>query len=173
MFDVEEFRRTAAACGSLRNGRDTWPHEGTRACPSFSLRGGSRHPHPGFYQNFQGEAERVKDDLLLLLIDAKRRGLKVGAYGAAAKGSTLLNFAGIRPDLLPYVVDKNPAKQGRYMPGSHIPIVPESHLQTHRPDCILILPWNLREEVMAQLAYVREWGGIFVVAIPRLCCTKG
>jgi len=81
---------------------------------------------------------------LLFLIDAKHQGLKVGAYGAAAKGNTLLNFAGIRPDLLPYVVDKNPAKQGKYMPGSRIPIVDEAHLMAHQPDRILILPWNLR-----------------------------
>jgi len=123
---------------------------------------------PGFYRVLQQRAERVKDDLLLFLIDAKRRGLKTGAYGAAAKGNTLLNFAGIRPDLLPYVVDRNPAKQGKYMPGSHIPIVDEAHLKAHRPDLILILPWNLRAEVMAQLAYVREWGGRFVTAIPLL-----
>lgn len=121
-----------------------------------------------FYSGFQSRAEKVKDDLLTFLIDAKRQGLKVGAYGAAAKGNTLLNFAGVRPDLLPYVVDKNPAKQGKYMPGSRIPIVDEAHLRAHKPDRILILPWNLRQEVMAQLAYVREWGGRFVTAVPDI-----
>jgi len=121
-----------------------------------------------FYRGFQCSAEKVKDDLLLFLIDAKRQGLKVGAYGAAAKGNTLLNFAGIRPDLLPYVVDKNPVKQGKYMPGSRIPIVDEAHLMAHQPDRILILPWNLRAEVMGQLAYVRAWGGQFVTAVPEL-----
>ncbi len=121
-----------------------------------------------FYRDFQCQAEKVKDDLVLFLIDAKRQGLKVGAYGAAAKGNTLLNFAGIRPDLLPYVVDKNPAKQGKCMPGSRIPIVDEAHLKAHQPDHILILPWNLCAEVMAQLAYVREWGGQFVSAVPSL-----
>jgi len=121
-----------------------------------------------FYRGFQCSAEKVKDDLLLFLIDAKRNGLKVGGYGAAAKGNTLLNFAGIRPDLLPYVVDKNPAKQGNYMPGSRIPIVDEAHLKTHQPDIILILPWNLQEEVKGQLAYVQEWGGRFVTAVPKL-----
>ena len=120
-----------------------------------------------FYQAFQAQAEKVKDDLVRFLIDAKQRGLKVGAYGAAAKGNTLLNFAGIRPDLLPYVADKNPAKQQKWMPGSRIPIVDEDHLKADRPDLILILPWNLREEVMGQLAYVREWGGGFLVAIPK------
>lgn len=123
---------------------------------------------PAFYGDFQANAEKVKDDLLAFLIDAKRQGLKVGAYGAAAKGNTLLNFAGVRPDLLPYVVDKNPAKQGKYMPGSRIPIVDEAHLRADRPDRILILPWNLRCEVVTQLAYVREWGARFVVAVPAL-----
>lgn len=126
-----------------------------------------------FYSGFQAKAEKVKDDLLAFLIDAKRQGLKVGAYGAAAKGNTLLNFAGVRPDLLPYVVDRNPAKQGKFMPGSRIPIVDEARLMAHQPDRILILPWNLRQEVMAQLDYVREWGGQFVTAVPTLAVTGG
>lgn len=127
---------------------------------------------PGFYEEFQHKAEKVKDDLVFFLIDAKRKGLKVGAYGAAAKGNTLLNFAGIRPDLLPYVVDKNPAKQGKYMPGSRIPIVDEAYLKAHRPDLIMILPWNLRDEVMAQLAYAGEWNAKFVTVVPALEVSK-
>uniref|UniRef100_UPI0035CAB21F class I SAM-dependent methyltransferase n=1 Tax=uncultured Sphingomonas sp. TaxID=158754 RepID=UPI0035CAB21F len=123
---------------------------------------------PAFYATLQRAAEAVKDDLLLFLLDARRNGLKVGAYGAAAKGNTLLNFAGIRPDLLPYVVDLNPAKAGSYMPGSRIPIVAEDRLRADRPDRILILPWNLRDEVVAQLAYAREWDARFVVAVPSL-----
>ena len=121
-----------------------------------------------FYSGFQAKAEKVKDDLVAFLIECKRQGLKVGAYGAAAKGNTLLNFAGIRPDLLPYVVDKNPAKQRKFMPGSRIPIVDEGHLQADKPAHILILPWNLREEVMTQLRYVQDWGGQIVTAVPRL-----
>jgi ubiquinone/menaquinone biosynthesis C-methylase UbiE len=121
-----------------------------------------------FYQGFQEQAERVKNDLLRFLLDAKREGKRVAAYGAAAKGNTLLNFAGIRPDLLPYVVDKNPAKQGKYLPGSRIPIVTEDHLAADRPDFVLILPWNLKEEVMAQLPYLRQWDGRFVTVVPRL-----
>lgn len=121
-----------------------------------------------FYASFQMCAERVRDDLILFLIDAKRQGLKVGAYGAAAKGNTLLNFAGIRSDLLPYVVDRNPAKCGKYLPGSRIPIVDELQLKTHQPDYILILPWNLSDEVIRQLAYVQKWGAKFVVAVPEL-----
>lgn len=124
-----------------------------------------------FYGGFQKRAEKVKDDLLTFLIDAKSRGLKVGAYGAAAKGNTLFNFAGVRPDLVPYVVDRAAAKQGKFMPGSRIPIVAEEHLKADRPDLIVILPWNIRAEVMEQLAYVREWGTQFVTAIPELKVT--
>lgn len=123
---------------------------------------------PAFYAGFQAAAETVKDDLLGFLLEAKRQGLKVGAYGAAAKGNTLLNFAGIRPDLLPYVVDRNPAKAGKYMPGSRIPIVSEDVLRADRPDRVLILPWNLRDEIGAQLAEARTWEGRFVVAVPTL-----
>ena len=89
-------------------------------------------------------------------------------YGAAAKGNTLLNYAGVRPDLLPWVVDRNPTKQDKYMPGSRIPIVAETRLQKAKPEFVIILPWNLRKEVMTQLAYIREWGGRFVTAVPRL-----
>ena len=122
----------------------------------------------GFYSDFQPQALRIKRELLSFLLQCQVEGLTVGAYGAAAKGNTLLNFAGVRPDLLPYVVDKNPAKQGQYLPGSRIPIVDEAHLRAHRPDRVLILPWNLRDEVAAQLDYLREWGGQFAVAVPRL-----
>jgi len=121
-----------------------------------------------FYSGFQARAEQVKNDLLAWLIEARRAGLTVAAYGAAAKGNTLLNFAGVRRDLLAYVADRNPAKQGRFLPGSRLPIVDEAHLMRQRPQRVLILPWNLREELMAQLAYVREWGGRFVTAVPHL-----
>jgi SAM-dependent methyltransferase len=125
-------------------------------------------PSAAFYGGLQGEALRIKRELLGFLLDCHARGLTVGAYGAAAKGNTLLNFAGVRADLLPYVVDRNPAKQGQYLPGSRIPIVDEAHLRAHRPDRVLILPWNLRDEVTAQLDYVRAWGGQFAVAVPRM-----
>lgn len=121
-----------------------------------------------FYGGLQEQALRIKRELLAFLLDCHARGLKVGAYGAAAKGNTLLNFAGVRADLLPYVVDRNPAKQGQYLPGSRIPIVDEAHLRAHRPDRVLILPWNLQDEVVAQLDYVREWGALFAVAVPAL-----
>jgi SAM-dependent methyltransferase len=121
-----------------------------------------------FYSGCQAKAEKVKDDLLAFLIEAKRQGLKVGAYGAAAKGNTLLNFVGVRPDLLPYVVDKNPVKQGKFLPGSRIPVVDDAHLRADQPDYVLILPWNLKGEVMVQLGYVRAWVGKFVTAVPQL-----
>ncbi|GAA4417561.1 class I SAM-dependent methyltransferase [Acidovorax lacteus] len=121
-----------------------------------------------FYQRLQPECLRIKRELLRFLLQAQEQGLRVAAYGAAAKGNTLLNFAGVRADLLPYVVDRNPAKQGKHLPGSRIPVVDESHLRAHRPDVVLILPWNLRDEVTAQLDYVRAWGGRFATAVPRL-----
>jgi hypothetical protein len=122
----------------------------------------------GYYQGFQEQANKVKNDFLAFLLEAKRQGKAVAAYGAAAKGNTLLNYAGIRPDLLPYVVDKNPNKQGKYFPGSRIPIVAEAHLRNKCPDYVVILPWNLKTEVMEQLYYIRDWGGVFVIAVPEL-----
>lgn len=119
-----------------------------------------------FYRDFQQQCLRIKRELLTFLLAAQAQGLKVAAYGAAAKGNTLLNFAGVRADLLPYVVDKNPAKQGKHLPGSRIPVVDEARLRADRPDVVLILPWNLRSEIMEQLAYVRDWGGCFAVAVP-------
>jgi SAM-dependent methyltransferase len=123
---------------------------------------------PGFHRGLQAQAERIKDELLDFLIRSKRDGMMVAAYGAAAKGNTLLNFAGVRPDLLRFVADASPHKQGRYLPGSRIPVVDEQTLRERRPDFVLVLPWNLREEISRQLAYVRHWGGRLVTAVPRL-----
>lgn len=120
------------------------------------------------YQRFQSSAERIKDDLLLFLIQQKRAGKRVAAYGAAAKGNTMLNFAGVKPDLLPYVYDAAPAKQGKFLPGSHIPILPPSSLVEQRPDYLLILPWNISYEVKTQNAVLAAQGTRFVVAVPRL-----
>ncbi len=121
-----------------------------------------------YYIDFQEKAIEVKNDFINFLINAKRTAKKVIAYGAAAKGNTLINYAGIRPDLIPYVVDRNPAKQGKYMPGSRIPIVDESYIRAIKPDYVVILPWNLRKEITGQLAYIRGWGGQFVTAIPQV-----
>jgi len=169
VFDVEQLPTHGGSLRVFAQRSDTGTHAQTPAVAAvLQMEAAVGMTTPAFYREFQGRAEKSKDDLVLFLIDAKRQELKVGAYGAAAKGNTLLNFAGIRPDLLPYVVDKNPAKQGKYMPGSRIPIVEETRLKAHRPDLILILPWNLREEVMVQLAYVQEWGGKFATAVPAL-----
>ena len=120
------------------------------------------------YQRFQLRADKVKDDLLLFLIEQKRAGKRVAGYGAAAKGCTLLSYAGIKLDLLPYVCDAAPSKQGKYLPGTHIPIFSPDELRKQKPDIILILPWNIQAEVEQQLAYVRDWGGVFAVAVPEI-----
>jgi SAM-dependent methyltransferase len=121
-----------------------------------------------YYDNFQQRADKIKNDLTTFLIQAKKENKKVLAYGAAAKGNTLMNYAGIRPDLLLAVIDRNTAKQNKYMPGSRIPIVDEAVITEEKPDYVLILPWNLRNEVTEQLNYIREWGGKFVTAVPSL-----
>jgi hypothetical protein len=121
-----------------------------------------------YYENFQNKADRIKYDLLKFLIEQRETGRKVAAYGAAAKGNTLLNYCGIRKDLLPFVVDVSPYKQGKYLPGSHIKVVSEAEIRQYQPEYVLILPWNIKEEIMAQLDYIRAWGGKFVVPLPRV-----
>ncbi len=121
-----------------------------------------------FYRGLQARADTIKHDLLAFLIEQKRAGRMVAAYGAAAKGCTLLNYAGVRPDLLPFVVDASPHKQGRFLPGSRIPVLAPEALQRHCPDFVLILPWNLREEIQAAHACVRGWGARFVTVVPAL-----
>lgn len=124
------------------------------------------------YQGFQGKANRVKNELLMFLIEQRLSGKSVVAYGAAAKGNTLLNYAGIRPDLIEFVCDSAPSKQGKFMPGSHIPIYSPTELARRKPDWVLILPWNIVEEVVQQHDYIRSWGGKFVIAIPELRVLK-
>jgi SAM-dependent methyltransferase len=121
-----------------------------------------------YYQGLQSSAEKISTDLVYFLIEAQKKGKRVAGYGGAAKGNTLLNFAGVHSHLLSWVVDRNPAKQGKYLPGSRIPIVAEECIRKEKPDYILILPWNLQSEVMTQLSYIREWGGQFVCAVPSL-----
>jgi SAM-dependent methyltransferase len=122
----------------------------------------------GTYRGFQARANRVKDDLLAFLIEQKRLGKEVAAYGAAAKGNTLLNYAGVKPDLLPFVCDAAAAKQGKFMPGSHIPIMPPTELAERRPDYLVILPWNIAAEVKEQNAWLAELGTRFITAVPLL-----
>ncbi|MDP9179944.1 MAG: class I SAM-dependent methyltransferase [Gemmatimonadota bacterium] len=169
VFDVEElsthggslrvFAQRASAVRHPRNGRvdDVLRRELRAGICSAAV-----------YEGFQASAEKVKDDFLAFLLEARRQGKSVAAYGAAAKGNTLLNFAGVRSDLISFVVDQNPAKQDKFMPGSRIPIVDESALRDARPDYVVILPWNLKDELTDKLSYVRDWGAQFVTAIPKL-----
>lgn len=120
------------------------------------------------YAAFQANVEAVKDGLLRFLLDQKRERRIVGAYGAAAKGNTLLNFAGVRPDLLGFVCDAAPSKQGKFLPASHIPILPPEALRERKPGVVLILPWNIADEVARSHAYIAQWGGRFVVAVPEI-----
>ncbi|GAB3048430.1 class I SAM-dependent methyltransferase [Intrasporangium mesophilum] len=117
---------------------------------------------------FASAVAQVRNDLIEFLVGAQRSGATVVAYGAPGKGNTLLNHCGVRPDLLKFAVDRNPVKHGRFLPGTHIPVQPVEALREARPDYVLILPWNLRDEISAQLTYVREWGGKLVVPLPRL-----
>ena len=119
------------------------------------------------YAAMEERVRGTKRALLDLLIKLKEAGHSIAAYGAAGKGNTLLNYCGIRADFLDYVVDRNPYKQGRFLPGSHIPILHPDHIAETRPDYVLILPWNLRDEIVSQLAYIRDWGGQFIVPIPH------
>ena len=121
-----------------------------------------------FYKDFQIKSEEIKFNLLSFLIEARSKGENVIAYGAAAKGNTIMNFSGIHSDLISCVVDKNPNKSGKFMPGSRIPIVDESIIKEKQPEYIMILPWNLKDEVEEQLSYIRDWKGRFVVAVPEL-----
>lgn len=120
------------------------------------------------YSTFSQQVEEVKRELLDFLISAKRRAKHIAGYGAPGKGNTLLNYCGIRTDFLDYTVDRNPYKQGLNLPGTHIPIFHPDRIADTRPDYILILPWNLKNEIMSQLSYIREWGGCFIVPIPRV-----
>ena len=121
-----------------------------------------------YYTNFQQRALKVKLDLTEFLINQKKAGKKVAAYGAAAKGNTLLNYCGIKNDLIDFVVDANPHKQNKFLPASHIPVIDEQYLKDAKPDFVIILPWNLKDEIIQQLSYINDWGGKFVIPIPAL-----
>ena len=169
VFDVEEIPTHGGSLRVFAQRVDTQAREPTAAVAALLAREANAGVSGvAYYGGLQARAERIKDDLVSFLIEAKRAGKKVGAYGAAAKGNTLLNFAGVRADLLPWVVDRNPAKQGKYLPGSRIPVVDEARLTAERPDYVLVLPWNLGEEIKGQLGYARDWGAKFVVCVPRL-----
>jgi SAM-dependent methyltransferase len=119
------------------------------------------------YQTFGEQVKSTKRQLLSFLIALKDQGKSIAGYGAPGKGNTLLNYCGIGPDFLDYTVDRSPHKQGRYTPGMHIPILPPEQIRKSRPDYVLILPWNLKDEITAQMSFIREWGGQFIIPIPK------
>jgi len=169
VFDVQTLPTHGGSLRVFAQRSDTGAYEKTAALTDMLAREAALGIDTSeYYDGLQAHAERIKDDLISFLVQAKRDGKRVGAYGAAAKGNTLLNFAGVRGDLIDFVVDRNPHKQDKFMPGSRIPIVAEQHLRDAKPDYVVILPWNLRAELAEQLAYVREWGGKFVIAVPEL-----
>jgi 2-polyprenyl-3-methyl-5-hydroxy-6-metoxy-1,4-benzoquinol methylase len=169
VFDVEEFTTHGGSLRVFAQRADTGAHPVTQAVGSMLRREINAGVQTvAYYQDLQPRAERIRDDLLRFLHEAKRQGRSVVAYGAAAKGNTLLNFAGVGSDLIRCVVDLNPAKQGKFMPGSRIPIVGCDELIARRPDDLLILPWNLISEIREQHAGLAGLGTRFVVAVPRL-----
>ncbi|MCP4673154.1 MAG: class I SAM-dependent methyltransferase [Desulfobacula sp.] len=120
------------------------------------------------YMQFQGKIGKVRDDFLKFLWDAKANGKIVAGYGAAAKGNTLLNYCGVKKNLIDFVADASPYKRGKYLPGSHIPVVSEQKIKEEKPDYVILFPWNIQEELVTQLGYVRNWNGKFVTVIPAL-----
>ena len=169
VFDVEEYPTHGGSLRVFAQRSDTGKQaRGARLDELLQREAQAGMLGTAYYTGFQAKTDQVKDGFLTFLLEARHQSKIVAAYGAAAKGNTLMNYAGIRPDLISFVVDRNPAKQGKAMPGSRIPIVDESRLQQEKPDFVVILPWNLKEEVMLQLEYVRAWGGRFVTAVPAL-----
>ena len=169
VFDVEEHATHGGSLRVFAQRKDTGQQE-LSARVDYLLQCEEKAGMLGsdFYTSLQSKADEVKNDFLSFLLEAKRQGKRVAAYGAAAKGNTLMNYAGIRPDLISFVVDRNPAKQGKFMPGSRVPIVDESRLKQEKPNYVVILPWNIKLEVIQQLEYVRAWGGHFVTVVPEL-----
>lgn len=169
VFDVQEISTHGGSLRVFAQRKDQGQHQVSKSVSNLlarELEVGVKSED--YYVDLQMQANRIKHDLVAFLIEAKRKGKKVIGYGAAAKGNTLLNYAGVRPDLLSAVVDLNPAKQNKYLPGSRIPIMDESIIRQQKPDYVLILPWNLCNEVTEQLKYIRKWGGEFVTAVPAL-----
>lgn len=169
IFDVEELTTHGGSLRVFAQRKDTGKREFSPILDKLlNQEVAAGMNNVAFYAGFQDKADKVKNDFLAFLIEARRAGKTVAGYGAAAKGNTLMNYAGVRPDLISYVVDRNPAKQDKYLPGCRLPIVAEERLKQTRPDYVVILPWNLRAELVEQLSYIREWGGQFVTAVPSL-----
>jgi SAM-dependent methyltransferase len=167
LFDVEELPTHGGSLRIYAHHADDTTHALTdrlRALLASEVADGYETLAP--YEPFRRRVEATKRDLLEFLIDARRAGKRVAGYGAPGKGNTLLNYCGIRTDFVDFTVDRNPYKQGMYLPGTHIPIRPPEEIDRAQPDVILILPWNLRNEIAAQLEHTRRWGAELVVPIP-------
>jgi len=169
LFDVEELLTHG---GSLRiyarHNEDTSRPVGQRVAEMIEREKAAGFTRLAHYSSFADKVNETKQQILEFLIKAKREGKSIVGYGAAGKGNTLLNYCGIRNDFIDYVVDRNPYKQGKFLPGTHIPILHPDNIEKTKPDYVLILPWNLKTEIMEHLSYVREWGGRFVAPIPNV-----
>ena len=169
LFDVEELPTHGGSLRVFAQRADTGRHPRSPAVDALlATEQAAGLRSPGYYSGFQQRVLKIKYDFLSFLLSAREQGKTVAGYGAAAKGNTLMNFAGVRPDLVAFVVDRNPAKQGKYLPGSRIPVAGVEALREARPDFVVIFPWNLSDEVMGEHAYIGEWGGRFVTAVPEL-----
>jgi SAM-dependent methyltransferase len=169
LFDVEELPTHG---GSLRiyarHAGDSSKPVGERVAALLDHEEQEGLTHLKYYQDFAEKVKETKRKLLEFLIQARRAGKSIAGYGAPGKGNTLLNYCGIRTDFLDYTVDRNPYKQGKFLPGTHIPIYPPEWISKTKPDYLLILPWNFKDEIMSQMGFIREWGGQFVVPIPEV-----
>ncbi len=169
LFDVEELKTHG---GSLRIYAKHRSHSAWNTTPAIGALKKEEIDRGmldiKFYKKFQNAADKIKYSLVSFLIEKKHQGKKIVAYGAAAKGNTLLNYCGIKKDLISFVVDASPHKQGKYLPGVHIHVVAEKILKKFQPDFVLILPWNITEEIAKQLSYIKKWDGQFIVPIPKL-----
>ena len=169
LFDVEEIPTHG---GSLRiygrHAQDSSKPVTARATALRNREVSAGYLRPDTYSRFAEQVKETKRKLLEFLIQAKRSGKRIAGYGAPGKGNTLLNYCAIRTDFLDYTVDRNPYKHGRFLPGTHVPIFPPERIRETKPDFLLILPWNLKDEIMKQNAFIREWGGKFVVPIPEV-----
>ena len=168
IFDVEELESHGGSLRLFAAHADPAVSEGPRVTDLRKRETELGYDQPAIYKSFEARVRETKVNLLEFLIQTRRRGETVAGYGAPGKGNTLLNYCGIRTDFLEYTVDRNPYKQGKFLPGTRIPIHPPDRLNKTRPNYILILPWNLKREIAAQLKHAREWGAGFVVAIPAL-----
>jgi hypothetical protein len=169
IFDVEELPTHGGSLRIYACNRD----RGARAIGDRVISLKAREVDSGltrmeYYRSFGEKVKESKRKLLEFLIQAKREGKAICGYGAPGKGNTLLNYCGIRTDFLDYTVDRNPYKHGKFTPGTHIPIYDPDRIQETKPDYLLILPWNVKDEIMAQMAHIRTWGGRFVVPIPEV-----